>query len=105
MTAPSSHKSSTKRRFLSWLLALLTIVLLVGFGSDLHGQDCTCEKSPVEICEMCEIQHLDAVMVAPVMDVHSQPLEAPTYVRLPSGRLLITDLETDHPPPEQGRKG
>jgi hypothetical protein len=99
MIVPSSHKSRAERRFLNWILALLTLVLLIGFGSELHGQNCTCEQNAAEICEVCEVHHLDSALQAPDRDVRSHTPEVPSYAMPISGCLFITDLDKDHPPP------
>jgi hypothetical protein len=105
MITPSSSKTSTKRGFRNWVVALLAFMLLIGLGSDWHGRDCTCEQSPAGICDVCESPNLDSAMMAPALVVRPPSVEEPAYVLPTSGRLVITDLEKDHPPPEQVLQG
>lgn len=105
MIVPGSLKLRPMRRFLRWLAVLLAIVLLTGFGSDAHGQDCPCDNRSTEICQVCELHHLESAMIPAVEDLGTLALAEPAYALATSNRLVVTDLDRDHPPPELGVKG
>lgn len=105
MVTSSSTKASARRWFPRWIVVLLALLLLAGLGSDLHGQDCTCAGNSTEICLLCELHVLDSALVSAVLPVRSPFMEEPAYVLPISERLVLTDLDKDHPPPRQGLAG
>jgi hypothetical protein len=105
MLVPSSLEPMSKRRCLRWIVVFLAVILLTGFGSASHGQACTCDKGSTEICQVCEIHHLDSAIVPTTMAIGSSTMEADDYALPTSMRLVSTDLDQGHPPPEPGFKG
>lgn len=101
------HAQNAKcgRQLMSWIMTLLMVVLLVGVGSDLHGQDCTCDHGSSQICQVCELQHPDSALTLPLLSIDATLKIQPAYLAAEPLDLLITDLEQDHPPPEGAAQG